>query len=86
MATLSRDTGEETERVFLELLRRKSSAERLRLAADTTECLRRLVAGSLRRRYPQTEEDEIRRRFAALWLGREWAIRVYAWDPEQRGW
>ena len=86
MATLSRDTDEDSERVLLDLLRRKSPAERLRLAADASECLRRLVEGSLRRRYPRADEDELRRRFAALWLGREWALRVYSWDPEQRGW
>ncbi len=86
MATLSRDTDADTERVLLDLLRRKSPAERIRLAADTTECLRRLVESAVRRRYPQAGEDEVRCRFAALWLGREWAIRVYGWDPEQRGW
>ena len=86
MATLSRDTSEETERVLLEALRQKSPAERLELAADSTECLRQLVLGSIRRRYPQAGQDEVLRRFAARWLGREWAIRVYGWDPEQHGW
>ncbi len=86
MTTLSLDTSEDTERVLLDAFRRKSTAERVELAADTTECLRQLVRGSVRRRYPQASEDEVRQRFAALWLGREWAIRVYGWDPELHGW
>jgi len=86
MATLFPDTSEQAERVFLEALRKKSPAERLELAADTTECLRQIVVGGIRWRYPDAGEEEVLRRFAARWLGREWAIRVYGWDPEQHGW
>lgn len=86
MATLSRDTSEETERVLLELLRKKTTAERIRLAASMTACVRHLVKNSLKQRYPAADERELHCRFAALWLGREWAIRVYGWDPEQHGW
>ena len=86
MATLWRDTSEESERVFLELLRKKSTAKRIRLAGDLTACVRQLVKNSLKERYPAADERELRSRFAALWLGREWAIRVYGWDPEEHGW
>ena len=86
MATLSRDTSEETERVLLDLLRKKSTAERIRMAASLTACIRALVKNSLKERYPSADDQELRCRFAALWLGREWAVRVYGWDPEQRGW
>ncbi len=86
MAALSRDTSEETERVLLELLRKKTPAERIRMALDTTQCLRQLVKSSIRQRYPHADQRELRCRFAAVWLGREWAIQIYGWDPEQRGW
>lgn len=86
MATLSRDTSEETERLMLELLRRKSPAERIKLAAETSEGLRRLAELSARSSHPGADEDERRCRFAARWLGREWAIRLFGWDPEQHGW
>lgn len=86
MATLSRDTSEETERVLLDLLRKKSTAERIHMAASLTACIRALVKNSLKQRYPSSDDQELRCRFAALWLGREWAVRVYGWDPEQHGW
>jgi hypothetical protein len=86
MATLSRDTSEETERIMLDLLRKKSPAERIKLAAETSEGLRRLAELSVRSSHPGADEDERRRRFAARWLGREWAIRLFGWDPEQHGW
>ncbi len=86
MATLSRDTSEEVERILLEAYRRKTPAERIYLAADTTEFLRQQVWLSIRRDYPHADQNETLCRFAARWLGREWAIRVYGWDPEQHGW
>ena len=85
MATLSRDTSEETERVMLELLRKKTPGERLELVAGAAAGLRQLVEGSVRRDYPDAGEEETRCRFAARWLGREWAIRLFGWDPEQHG-
>ena len=86
MAALSRDTSEESERVFLEALRRKSPAERLQLAADSSECLRQLVKQGIRLRHPHAGEEELRCCFAALWLGRDLTIQVYGWDPDKQGW
>ncbi len=86
MAPLSRDTSEQSEGVLLEALRRKSPGERFQLAADSSECLRQLVKQGIRLRYPHAGEDEMRCRFAALWLGRELAIRVYGWDADRHGW
>lgn len=86
MAVLFRDTSEQSERVFLEALRRKTPVERFQLAADSSECLRQLVKQGIRMRHPDAGEDELRCRFAALWLGRDLAIQVFGWDPDQHGW
>jgi len=86
MGALFRDTSEASERVFLDALRRKSPAERYQLVEDSSECLRQLVKQGIRMRHPNAGEDELRCRFAALWLGRELAIQVYGWDPDQHGW
>jgi hypothetical protein len=86
MATLSRDTSEETERIMLDLLRKKSPAERIRMAGELTAWVRELVKRSIQARYPDAGEHELRCRFAAIWLGREWAIRAFDWDPEEHGW
>mgnify|MGYP007042361665 CR=1 FL=1 len=86
MAALFPDSSEETERVLIELLRQKSPAERAQMAANITESVRQLVKGGLQARYPNADAHELRCRFTALWLGREWAIRLYGWDPEKHGW
>ena len=83
MATLWRDASEETERIMLDLLRKKNPGERIRMTAELTAWVRELVKRSIRARYPDAGEHELRCRFAAIWLGREWAIRACGWDPHQ---
>ena len=70
MATLWRDSSEETERIMLDLLRKKSPGERIRMAAELTAGVRELVKRSIRARYPDAGEHELRCRFAAIWLER----------------
>ena len=42
--------------MLLELLRKKSTVERIRFAANLTACVRHLVKRSLRERYPAADE------------------------------
>jgi hypothetical protein len=86
MATLSRDTSPEIERVMIELLRQKTTAERIEMAACASQGLFQIAAGAIRNGYPNAGEQERRSRLAARWLGREWAIRLFNWDPEEHGW
>ena len=86
MVPLSRDTSAAAERQMLEALRRLTPGARIRLACDATTSLRQVVQAGLRLNYPQAGSDEMRRRFAARWLGSGWARRIYAWDPEEHGW
>lgn len=86
MAAFSRDTSPETHRRLIELYRQKTPAEKIAMAADTTACMRTMCEAAIRQQYPAADEREIRCRFAARWLGREWAIRLFQWDPTIRGW
>ncbi|HVS21637.1 MAG TPA: hypothetical protein VHD88_07300 [Pyrinomonadaceae bacterium] len=49
------------------------------------ETLRLLTMADLRRCYPNADEDELKRRFAARALSREDVIAAYGWDPELDG-
>lgn len=86
MPTLSRDTSEDVERVLIEGYRRKTPGQRVALAADTTDCMRRFLQAGIRLQYPNASEEEIRKRFAARWLGRDWSVRLFGWDPNIHGW
>ncbi len=75
MSAFSRDTSPETRRKLVELYRQKTPAEKMAMAADTTECMRNMCEAAIRQQFRNAGEHEIRCRFAARWLGREWAIR-----------
>lgn len=80
MALLFKDTSPAAERVLLEALRRKTPAERFRLALEASEALRQMVWASVRRDYPEADEQQQFRQFAHRWLGAELARKVYGPD------
>jgi hypothetical protein len=70
------DTDEETERVFVRLIRDAPVWKRLTIASELSRTCRLLALADLRRRYPTADEDELRRRVAARLLPREDVIRA----------
>jgi hypothetical protein len=55
------------------------------LSASTRSAFLLAMAG-LRERYPDATEIELRKRYAALALGRETSMALFDWDPEREGW
>jgi len=55
------------------------------LSASTRAAYGLAMAG-LRQRYPDGSESELRKRYAALVLGRDASIALFGWDPEREGW
>ncbi len=82
MALLFKDTSPAAERVLLEALRRKTPAERFRLALEASEALRQMVWASVRRDYPEADEQQQFRQFACRWLGAELVWKVYGHGPD----
>lgn len=77
MRTQSPDTSPEAERVMIELLRRAPIWRRLQLAESMSRTTRLLTMSGIRQRFPQADEDELRRRFAELYLGPELAVKAF---------
>jgi len=48
------------------------------------EMLRLLTMADLRRCYPNADEHELRRRFAARILSPEEVVAAYGWEPEPK--
>lgn len=69
----------------LDAYRRMTPAERLRVACELSVACRELARAGIRSRHPGAPEAEIRLRLAALTLDRETMIRLFDWDPRQRG-
>ena len=57
--------------------------KRFALTCDLIQATRKLMLADLRRRFPQAEEEELRRRLIARLLTREEVISAYGFDPEE---
>jgi hypothetical protein len=85
MKPLSNDTTPEVQRKHYELMRKLSPEQRLSMAFALTDATRHLILADLRHRFPEANEDEIKRRFIARVLSREDVIRAYGFDPKAEG-
>lgn len=74
------DTSPAAQAVQDELIRRKSGAERLRMAQELTLFVQQLAFDGMRARHPELHDDEIWLKLAAGRLGRDLVRRVYGRD------
>jgi hypothetical protein len=85
MKPLSPDTTPDAQRMHYELMRKLSPEQRLSMAFALTDATRTMILADLRYRFPQANDDEIRRRFIARVLSRDDVIRAYGFDPKAEG-
>lgn len=85
MKPLSPDTTPDVQRKHYELMRQLSGEYKLSLAFALTDAVRKLVLADLHERFPDADDDEIKRRFIARVLSREDVIRAYGFDPKGEG-
>jgi hypothetical protein len=55
------------------------------MAFALTDATRNLILADLHHRFPEADENEIRRKFIARVLSREDVIRAYGFDPKAEG-
>ena len=70
---LSPDTSEEAERLYFELLRKKSVAEKLQMVSEMNATVRTLTMSGLRERFPDATEQQLKIKLAELLHGKEFA-------------
>ena len=80
------DTSPDAERFLIEGYRRMSPTEKLQRVASLNRALVTLAAARIRADYGDISEEEMRLRLGALRLGRETMMKVFGWDPEEKGW
>jgi hypothetical protein len=85
MKPLSPDTTPEAQRKHYELMRQLSPEQKLSMAFALTDATRELVLADLLYRFPNADEEEIKRRFIARVLSRKDVIRAYGFDPKADG-
>jgi len=77
MKTQSPDTSPEAEQVLVSLLRRASPARKLQMIVSANRASRELAMCGLKMRHPGASPENLRRRLADLWLGKELAAKAY---------
>ena len=82
----SPDTDPAAERYLFDKLRNLPPWRKAEMISASTRAAFDLAMAGLRQRYPTAKEPELRRRYAALVLGREASIALFDWDPEREGW
>jgi hypothetical protein len=85
MKSIPEDTDPEAERALIEMLRRAPTWKRAEQLAGLIHARNVLILADLRRRYPEADAKELRKRLAARLLPREDVVRAFAWDPEKEG-
>jgi hypothetical protein len=80
------DTSPEAARFLNEAFRRMTPTQKLQRVAALNRTLVKLSAARIRQQYGDIPEEEMRLRLAALRLGRETMIKMFGWDPDEKGW
>lgn len=83
--TQSMDTDRALEERLLERYRRMTVEEKLEHIGALGRLVEEMALAGLRARYPDSTERENRLRLLARSVDRDTMIRLYAWDPQQRG-
>lgn len=79
------DTSPEMQDLIDPRLRAMSPEEKLLRCCKLSGAVRLLVLAGIKDRYPECTPDELRKRFAAVTLGREFSLRYFNWDPDKEG-
>ncbi len=81
----SEDTTPEAEALLVGIWRDAPAWRKAEIASALCRATGELALVGLRSCYPASSREELRLRLAALRLDRETMIRVYGWDPAERG-
>lgn len=80
------DTSADAQRVLIEGYRRMTPTQKLQRVESLNRALVLLQKARIRADYGDISDDEMRMRLGALRLGRETMIKVFGWDPNEKGW
>jgi len=85
MTPSTNDTSINSERILIEGYRSMPAWRKLQQVAALTQMAQRMALTRLRQYYKNMDEREEKLRLAALWLPRETMLRLFNWDPEEKG-
>lgn len=85
MSKLLQDTSVEAQNAVFERYREMTPTQRIRGMFDLCTASRNFSLAGIQLRHPKCSPEELKKRFAALALGRNFTVKYLQWDPEIEG-
>ncbi len=85
MKALSADTSPETERVFIEGIRKFPPWRKFQRVVELTEFIKGLALVEIRRQHPVASERGLKLRLVSRWMHADLMRKAFGWDIEKEG-
>ncbi len=82
---MAMDTSPEIEQMLIEGYRKMPVWKKLRQVGELTDLVCQLAMNDIRRRYPQSDERELKLRLASRRIEPELMLKAFGWDVDQKG-
>lgn len=79
------DTPPHIQKMVIEGYRNMSPRQKLKRVDELTKAVQQLALSRISKKYGTLSEREQQLRLASLWLDRQTMIKVFQWDPRQKG-
>ena len=79
------DTPTYIQNIIIEGYRKMPLWEKMRQVSELNKAVQQLSLARIRKQYGKTSKREEKLRLASLWLDRDIMIRVFNWDPLEKG-
>ncbi len=80
-----KDTPAHIEKIVIERYRKMTSWEKMKRVSELNKAVQQLALSRIRKQYGDIPEQEQKLRLASLWMDRNTMIRVFDWDPKEKG-
>jgi hypothetical protein len=81
----TQDTHPKIQEMLIEGYRKMTPQQKMKRVNELTKSIQQLALARIRKQYGDISEREQHLRLASLWLDREIMVKVFDWDPEEKG-
>jgi len=79
------DSPSDIENILIEGYRKMTPQQKMQRVSELNKAVQQLALARIQRQYGDISEREKKLRLASLWLDRETMLRVFNWDPNEKG-
>lgn len=79
------DSPSDVENILIEGYRKMTPQQKMQRVSELNKTVQQLALARIQKQYGDISEREKKLRLASLWLDRDTMIRVFKWDPHEKG-